>query len=410
MGTNFENLLDRAEAERQAGKAEAEQTQRRKAFVEQLHDDLRSLAYFERSRAIRVGGGEITDDDLYASWARELCNVGRRITKGSLRHLIDNLVPTGGTAHEVAIEVLKLACDQKYEELEHFLSRAVAVEGLWIDVAQWIYRIAKILNGSTDVPIPDGWEGALLAEPVNTLEQFRVWLKDRLAGVRDDRKAADGFGHIIRNAHRLLERLDIADRPDVPAVAPDSVMEVEAALMNLDKWTADELEKRPIDDRIRLFVDDIFPKVRGVAAEDVLGLLDNGRLDCSEDNVQKAFEGALAVAVEKKDWGGEQNDLYTSNITYEGIRLPAAFLLKGNGLKAKKLEIKVCGTTGDQIIRLFQTSAELFVLQYIGDISEMVIHDVESKAELRRLQGKRGWFCIIDGQDTARVLKAYGDL
>jgi hypothetical protein len=39
-----------------------------------------------------------------------------------------------------------------------------------------------------------------------------------------------------------------------------------------------------------------------------------------------------------------------------------------------------------------------------------VIKDVQGKVSERRLAGKQAWFCIIDGQDTARLLRAYGEL
>ena len=54
-----------------------------------------------------------------------------------------------------------------------------------------------------------------------------------------------------------------------------------------------------------------------------------------ENEIQIAFEKILTEPFHKKDWGGEYNDLYTSNITINGARRTAAFLLKGNGLKKK---------------------------------------------------------------------------
>jgi hypothetical protein len=92
------------------------------------------------------------------------------------------------------------------------------------------------------------------------------------------------------------------------------------------------------------------------------------------------------------------------------VRTAAAFLLKGRGLKRKTLEIRDCGKNGDQIVRLFDCPAELFVIQFVGIVSENVIRDVEGKVNERRLQGKPASFCIMDGQDTARVLFAYGKL
>jgi hypothetical protein len=93
-----------------------------------------------------------------------------------------------------------------------------------------------------------------------------------------------------------------------------------------------------------------------------------------------------------------------------GRRRPAAFLLKGNGLTRSELSIADCGKNGDQLLRLFQSAAELFVIQYVGPVSEAVIADVQSKVAARRAAGAGANFLIIDGQDTARLLYAFNRL
>lgn len=166
----------------------------------------------------------------------------------------------------------------------------------------------------------------------------------------------------------------------------------------------------PLD--ARLYVEDIdsFRKVRDVNPAMVLEVLKNGYLDRSEDAVQSALERILSVPFHKKDWGGEQNDLYTTNLVVNGMRHETAFLLKGNGLRSAKMEIKNCGANGDQILRLCSSPARLFVIQFVGNISEAVVADIDGKVRQSRAQGKDAWYCIMDGQDTARVLHAYGEL
>jgi hypothetical protein len=166
-------------------------------------------------------------------------------------------------------------------------------------------------------------------------------------------------------------------------------------------------------DRTRLYVEDIdsFCKVRDVDPAAVSHLLsDEGYLDRSEDFIQTALEQILTVPFHKKDWGGEISDLYTANIVVNGLRTPTAFLLKGRGLKRKVLEIRDCGQNGDQLVRLFDSPAQLFVVQFVGKVSENVIKDVQGKVSERRSRGEPVWYCIMDGQDTARVLHAYGKL
>jgi hypothetical protein len=162
----------------------------------------------------------------------------------------------------------------------------------------------------------------------------------------------------------------------------------------------------------RLFIEDIdsFRKVRDVNPAMVAHALHDGRLERSEDEIQRALERILDVPVHKKDWGGELNDLYSANIIVNGARAETAFLLKGNGLRKPEMQIADCGKNGDQLVRLFQSPARLFVVQFVGSISEMVVADVLGKVQQRRVGGTECNFLIMDGQDTARVLHAYGQL
>ncbi|BAZ30657.1 hypothetical protein NIES4074_31190 [Cylindrospermum sp. NIES-4074] len=163
--------------------------------------------------------------------------------------------------------------------------------------------------------------------------------------------------------------------------------------------------------KIRLHIDDIdsFAKVRDISCDSISHLLKpNGYLDISEEKIQIGLEKILNEPFHKKDWGGEYNDLYTSNLVFNGTRISTAFLLKGNGLKPICMEIKHCGKNGDQIRRLFESPAELFIIQFVGNISEAVVKEVEEKVELRKYKGKQAYYCILNGQDTARLLCAYG--
>ena len=160
----------------------------------------------------------------------------------------------------------------------------------------------------------------------------------------------------------------------------------------------------------RLFIEDIdsFIKVRDVNPSMVSKFLTSGRIELPEDEVQLGLESILNVPFHKKDWGGETNDLYTANLIINDARRSSAFLLKGNGLRKKMMEIKDCGKNGDQIVRLFESPAQLYIVQFVGNISEAIIKDIEGKINEKRSQGKECWYCIITGQDTARLARAYG--
>jgi hypothetical protein len=167
-----------------------------------------------------------------------------------------------------------------------------------------------------------------------------------------------------------------------------------------------------ITEKDRIFIDDIesFSKVRDVAPAAVASLLKDGYLDVAEDMVQKALEEILNVPFHKLDCPNEYNDLYTLNILVDGARRQVAFMLKGNGLKKKVMEIRDCGKNGDQVVRLFQSPADLFVIQFVGNIAEAVIQHAHGEMARLRTQGKEAHFVTLDGQDTARLLTAYSKL
>ncbi len=165
--------------------------------------------------------------------------------------------------------------------------------------------------------------------------------------------------------------------------------------------------------KTRLFLEDIdsFKKAKDVNPAVVKPFLKDGYyLDLSEDAIQMGLEQVLEVSFHKKDWGGEENDLYTANVIVQGGRVASAFLLKGNGLKKHTLEIANCGSNGDQLVRLIQSPAQLFFVQFVGEVSENVIKDMEGKVELIKNKGKDARYCILNGQDTARILYAYNVL
>jgi hypothetical protein len=185
-----------------------------------------------------------------------------------------------------------------------------------------------------------------------------------------------------------------------------------SALSCLQLAVDDGLADQPVLSSVRIFIDDIesFAKVSEVDPKEVLPRLSQGRLEVEEDTIQTGLEAILDVPLHKKDWGGEENDLYTANLLVSGQRIPTAFMLKGRGLTATTLQLAHCGKNGDQILRLFQSPAELFVVQFVGIISENIVKDVESKARDLISQGRAARCCLIDGQDTARLLYAYGRL
>ena len=120
--------------------------------------------------------------------------------------------------------------------------------------------------------------------------------------------------------------------------------------------------------------------------------------------------GVMRILGEKgkfQDWGGERSDLCTTRLHLQGRRRTTAFAFKGRAQK-RKLTPALMGKIGDQIQRLFQTPAEIFLLQYWSQIDDSVLEQMQTHAKVRSYaDGKRIYYGIIDGQDSARLIQAY---
>lgn len=121
-----------------------------------------------------------------------------------------------------------------------------------------------------------------------------------------------------------------------------------------------------------------------------------------EQRVKEAFAALLKEPV-KCDWGGEENDHYSNNVTVGGRRRTAAFLLKGPA-KFQEMTPAMCGKNGDQIYRLAKAGADISVIQHCHLIGPAVRETLRSMTVTPGYPRK---FCIIDGQATYRILKAY---
>jgi|CXWL01.1.fsa_nt_gi hypothetical protein len=129
--------------------------------------------------------------------------------------------------------------------------------------------------------------------------------------------------------------------------------------------------------------------------------------DIPERQVKELFCSLLSEADVPNDWGGEETDVYSSNLTVEGKRCSAAFLLKGPA-KFHEMTLADCGKNGDQIYRLFNTPADVFVLQHCHKVTPAVRKTMEAFALSQ--YSRSCMYAIIDGYDTARILHSHGIL
>ena len=126
---------------------------------------------------------------------------------------------------------------------------------------------------------------------------------------------------------------------------------------------------------------------------------------------EKVFKYGLARILgetgEFQDWGGEKNDLYSVNCKIKGKRCRCAIALKGRAT-APPLTIKKLGKNANQIPHLFESSAEVFIIQFEGQILEEVVQQMETYSVHKSKQtGSLIRYGIIGGDDSARLRLAY---
>jgi hypothetical protein len=116
--------------------------------------------------------------------------------------------------------------------------------------------------------------------------------------------------------------------------------------------------------------------------------------------------GEILGAEVRKDWGGEQSDLYTAHLHLNGARTTAAMLLKGPA-DFREMTPNHLGKNNDQIYRLANEPAELLVVQHCHEIGQAVRGTLRAFAAQ---PGRLRHYCLIDGRDSLRILQAYGKL
>ena len=122
-----------------------------------------------------------------------------------------------------------------------------------------------------------------------------------------------------------------------------------------------------------------------------------------EEDVKLAFATIIGEPFVPKDWGGEKSDLQTNHLTVDDIPYAAVFVFKGPGLKGE-LHPNRLGKRGDQLIRAFDEPVDLIVLQHHSKIANSVVRQAQSLASNPNRPRR---YCIVDGADTVRILKAY---
>ena len=154
----------------------------------------------------------------------------------------------------------------------------------------------------------------------------------------------------------------------------------------------------------QITIDDI-DSFRGVRNIQVDGFIPR---TVSERQLKKGVQAIIGEKGKFQDWGGEKNDLLTTRILIDKKRRPTAFAFKGPGMRGPLVPGKM-GKNGDQIQRLFESTAEVFLVQYGEEIRENVIDQMQllAIAKSSMTGGKKILFGVIDGADSNRLFEAY---
>jgi hypothetical protein len=98
--------------------------------------------------------------------------------------------------------------------------------------------------------------------------------------------------------------------------------------------------------------------------------------------------------------------LVTSHLKIGGEPTSAAFIFKGPSVPGP-LHPANMGKRGDQLIRAFDEPVDLIVAQHCNKIETSAVRNAEGLAYDARRPRR---YCIIDGSDTALILKTYSKL
>jgi len=132
-------------------------------------------------------------------------------------------------------------------------------------------------------------------------------------------------------------------------------------------------------------------------------------LEKNEDDIKELFKKIAGEKGRFTDSPVEKNDLLTY-LTMNGKKFLVAFAFKGKSKKTiKKLRPMDMGKNGDQVERLFSSPAEIFFVQFVGQLHELMLSKMEEQSILKSYYtGKKIYYGIIDGNDTSKIFEKYG--
>jgi hypothetical protein len=282
------------------------------------------------------------------------------------------------------------ARSNKHEQVAHAAEVLQAAPNR-LCVFEEIYRGKKLVKTRSDLETATGLNNKQVLNAAKVLVDNQLVTQEKRDGLTAYRKDDFYSANKVKILRLARDPVKLSKQPRTAhARAPGStVIEIVAvaSLTPPKQITVDDI--------------DSFVAVRKVTGKQP------HRVQLSESAFKEGIKNILGEAGEFKDWGGENNDLTTTRLRLGGRRRLAAFAFKGPAQTGTLTPAKM-GKNGDQIQRLFQVDADLFVLQYVGQVGENVVTQMAALAVAKSAAtGRQVSYCIIDGQDTSRLLRAY---
>lgn len=187
---------------------------------------------------------------------------------------------------------------------------------------------------------------------------------------------------------------------DANEAGPDDVFrELARALHGLDVASS-RPELIAIDDI------DSFCRAAEVPASTVVAI--SRPLELPEREVKRLVAEIIGEPYAGADWGGEADDLSSDRVLLGSKRVPTSFIFKGPA-KPGTLTLATLGRNGDQLDRMLEQPADLFVVQHCNAVSAAVRrHLRRGIIALRATGNKRAVGSVWDGSDCARLFAAHG--
>jgi hypothetical protein len=122
-----------------------------------------------------------------------------------------------------------------------------------------------------------------------------------------------------------------------------------------------------------------------------------------ETDVKQRFAEILSAGPANADWGGDLYDL-AADVRLSGHSKRAAFLLKGPGSGFSEMTPRMLGRNADQIFRLSKAAADILIVQHCHRIGDAVRETLRNFAVVPHHPRR---YCVIDGQATYKLFRAY---